>query len=503
MFGMYSDAVPCEAGVSESTEIIRSLTLAGHRGRVRAVLSPNQISFESRSGHALDLHLAAVQRVHHSHTNLIPGWMAMVGLLLIWISFRTLNGSVQAIAGSIGIVLSTGHLITRRPTLTIDTTAGDCHSIFGNDASLMRMCTMIQRLRDGATMEEARRGLEILSRDAEYPRIQQLEAELIPEPVEIIPNPVISAFLDEIEIADSHHDVTLEPVSSEFGLPDWFDEVETVQNEVPDGLLTRSRDNLHTRRNQVATNGWMEPAPLPVQQYQGVYRQEMVDGNSFEMMRGIGMVPVDRQQVQQSQAPTNFLPSFVGTDGAHIPNPNPNSLDLPDQSLPSIEEETEESSLVAGARRADIIEAGVKEEGENQIERYPYFSRLSQRSPSKSPRLSATNPRRKSLTASSVVKELVGPSLMKAGNLGRKLKSRFRTGDALRLQARNAHSEEMVKSIRDLAESNGGIVPDNQVSSMMAHIGESIQPIPESFGDLVVSDDISDDISVKLTRIDL
>ena len=72
---MYSDAEPYGAGVSESTEIIRSLTLAGHKGRVRAVLSSNQVSFESRSGHALDLHLAAVQRVHHSHTNLIPGWM--------------------------------------------------------------------------------------------------------------------------------------------------------------------------------------------------------------------------------------------------------------------------------------------------------------------------------------------------------------------------------------------------------------------------------------------
>ncbi len=500
---MYSDAEPYGAGVSESTEIIRSLTLAGHKGRVRAVLSKKQISFESRSGHALDLHLDAVQRVHHSHTNLIPGWMALVGLLLVWISFRTLNGSAQAIAGSVGIVLSTGHLITRRPTLTIDTTAGDCHSVFGNDATLMRMCTMIQRLRDGATMEESRRGLEILSRDAEYPRTQQLEAELIPEPLEIMPNPVISAFLDEIEIEDAQQNPQIEPISSGFELPDWFEEVETVEQEVPAGLLSRSKDNLHTRRNQVASNGWMEPAPAPAQHYQGVYRQEMADENSFEMIRGVGMVPVERQQPQQSQMPTHFLPSFVGTDGAHIPHSNPESFNSPDQALPVVEEQIEEVSLVADARRSDIIQAELSEDGQEQADRYPHFSRLSQRSPSQPTRLSTTSNKRKSLTASSVVKELVGPSLIRAGNIGRKLKNRFRTGDALRLQARNAHSEEVVQSIRELAESNGGIVPDGQVSSMMAHIGESIQPIPQSFEDLVVSDDVSDAISSKLLRIDL
>ena len=501
---MYSDAEPYGAGVSESTEIIRSLTLAGHKGRVRAVLSSNQVSFESRSGHALDLHLAAVQRVHHSHTNLIPGWMAMVGLLLIWISFRTLNGSAQAIAGSLGIVLSTGHLITRRPTLTIDTTAGDCHSIFGNDATLMRMCTMIQRLRDGSSMEDARRGLEILSRDAEYPRTQQLEAELTPDPVEIMPNPVISAFLDEIEIEDALDNTNVEPISNGFELPDWFDEPETVEMEIPAGLLSRSKDNLHTRRNQVASQGWMEQAPVPVQHYQGVYRQEMVDENSFEMMRGIGMVPVERQPVQQSPMPTNFLPSFVGSDGAHIPQADSESFKSPDPPLPEIEAEIIEESLVAGARISDSIQAETNEDMKAQSERYPHLSRLSQRPQSQTSRLSTTRNQRKALTASSVVKELVGPSIMRAGGkIGRKLKNRFRTGDALRLQARNTHSEEIANSIRELAESNGGIVPDGQVSSMMAHIGESIQPIPQSFEDLVVSDDNSDTISVKLPRIDL
>jgi hypothetical protein len=362
---------------------------------------------------------------------------------------------------------------------------------------------MIQRLRDGSSMEDARRGLEILSRDAEYPRTQQLEAELTPTPVEIMPNPVISAFLDEIEIEDALDNTNVEPISNGFELPDWFDEPETVEMEIPAGLLSRSKDNLHTRRNQVASQGWMEQAPVPVQHYQGVYRQEMVDENSFEMMRGMGMMPVERQPVQQSPMPTNFLPSFVGTDGAHIPQSSPDNFNSPDQPLPEIEAEIIEESLVAGARIADPVQSETNADVKTKTERYPHLSRLSQRPQSQKSRLSTTRNHRKALTASSVVKELVGSPLMRAGKIGRKLKDRFRTGDALRLQARNAHSEEIANSIRELAESNGGIVPDGQVSSMMAHIGESIQPIPQSFEDLVVSDDKNDKISVKLPRIDL
>jgi hypothetical protein len=54
----------------------RSLSLEGVRGRVRATLTEKQVSFESKSGHALDIKLDAVKRVHHHHTTLVPGWLA-------------------------------------------------------------------------------------------------------------------------------------------------------------------------------------------------------------------------------------------------------------------------------------------------------------------------------------------------------------------------------------------------------------------------------------------
>ena len=70
----------------------RSLSLGGVRGKVRATLSENQVSFESKNGHALDIRLDAIQRVHHHHTTLVPGWLAVVGLIFMWVAWRGVTG---------------------------------------------------------------------------------------------------------------------------------------------------------------------------------------------------------------------------------------------------------------------------------------------------------------------------------------------------------------------------------------------------------------------------
>ena len=125
------DTKPEGLSVKGSEIKFRSLSLGGVRGKVRATLNESQVSFESRSGHALDIRLDAIKRVHHHHTTLVPGWLGVIGGIMMWVAWRGVTGRLQAALGAAGIVLSSAHFITRRPTLTIDTNANDCHTVFG------------------------------------------------------------------------------------------------------------------------------------------------------------------------------------------------------------------------------------------------------------------------------------------------------------------------------------------------------------------------------------
>ena len=64
----------------------------------------------------------------------MPGWLAVVGLILIWVAWRGVTGKMQALhLGAAGLVISAAHYITKQPTLIIDTNAEDCHVVYGSD----------------------------------------------------------------------------------------------------------------------------------------------------------------------------------------------------------------------------------------------------------------------------------------------------------------------------------------------------------------------------------
>jgi hypothetical protein len=156
----------------------------------------------------------------------------------------------------------------------------------------------------------------------------------------------------------------------------------------------------------------------------------------------------------------------------------------PDSPLQQPIEETELPSLVASARRNEVIGAEIIEDEDiSAKDRYPKMSKLS----IKVPRRRITNRKNKSgrLRGSSVIAELVRPSLGRASNLTRKLfRRKLRTTDALRIQAENSRQSQLVDSIQNLAKSKGGDVSDEEVSEMMSHLSPN-PVIPSSFGDLV------------------
>jgi hypothetical protein len=422
---------------------------------------------------------------------LIPGWLGVVGLILLWISWRGVSSGLQAISGSIGVVLTAGYLLTKKPILIIDTEAGDCHTVIGSEDAMIRLCNLIQCLHDGMGLNEAKSVVQSMISDADYPRHKT--EEIIPEPVNIQldPAPVLTTFLetmqfdDELSIVDERvsEDVSVEDTI----LPEWFDEVgQETEQQIPNGLISRAITNNHTQRHNVANNGWQPPQNQPVA---GVHRNQMVDASSFGMLNHhAGYQPNYSEPLQQSPPPTNFLPSFVGINGAHVPGSLPEEFSSPDTPLPIVEEE-EQVSLVASIRKdSEILDAEVIDENqlESPKERYPGMSRLTVKP--KKRRIKTSKNRNRRLSAGSVVRELVGGPLDRASALSRRfLPRRRRTTDALRLQAQNARQEQVADSIQNLAKSRGGEVSDAEVSAMMSHI-QARPDIPDSFDELVSTD---------------
>jgi len=466
----------------------RSLSLEGVRGKVRATLTEKQVSFESKSGHALDIKLDAVKRVHHHHTTLVPGWLAVVGLILIWVAWRGLNGKTQALFGAAGIVLSTAHYITRRPTLTIDTNADDCHTVFGPDLAMMRLCSLIQRIQNGMSLVDAKASVDAMVSDSEYPRHEiTQELELIQEPVEIFPSPVIPHFIDIMDPSDSTGVIDAEIVSpaisiEDLDLPMWDDEDEPQVQEIPSGLLARSKDNMVTQRNQVIQNGWQPPEASAA--YNQVHRGHHI-GTSYEMLnqRQTHEYSVPMQKPEPTPIPTHFLPSFVGANGVHVPGVLPSEFSVPDSPLQAPVEPEPTQSLVASARKEEsVLATPVAEEPESQKERYPGVNKLSAKRTSRR-LVSSRKGRVRRGAKRSILSELVKP-IGRAGAFSRNLIKRRRTTDALRVQAEHSRQEQLASSIQELAKSKGGDVSDEEVSEMISHLSPPAV-IPSSFSELV------------------
>ena len=173
--GMHSLEQTQDTETTVEYEIFSALSMAGVQGRIKAVLSEEKLLLERRTGHTLQLKLSAMNRLRHHHSSLIPRWMLGFGLVLLYGAWRVFVGQPAIIMLIVGTFTVLAFILGRRPTLTIDTESGDCHTLFGNDASLMRMCYLVKRLQSGICLDDARKGLELLEREADYPSISPLE----------------------------------------------------------------------------------------------------------------------------------------------------------------------------------------------------------------------------------------------------------------------------------------------------------------------------------------
>ena len=505
---MLMDTRPEGLGVNGAGIKFRSLSLGGVRGKVRTTLNENQVSFESRNGHALDIRLDAIKRVQHHDTTLVPGWLAVVGLIFIWVAWRGVTGKLQALLGAAGLVLSAAHYITKQPTLIIDTNAEDCHVVYGADLTIMRLCALIQRIQNGMTLEEAKASVDNMVSDSDYPRsINSDELEVIPEPVEVFPSAVISHFIDSMDEEEVFDAEVVSPAIAidDLDIPIWEDEPEIqpqMEPQISEGLLARSKSNLFTQRNQVMQNGWQQPADQPV--YNQVHRTAPTGLPSYEMIHQHNMQPAYSNPLPQQPTPppTEFLPSFVGASGVHVPNAGPESFSSPDTPLQPVVEE-EQPSLVASARREVPLEAEIiPEEVKSPRDLYPNMTKLVAKP--KNRRIKVRKNSTRALRGRSVIAELISPTIGRASKISKRFlrkRPKGRTADAIRLQAENSRQSQVAESIQNLAKSNGGDVSDEEVDRMMEHISPKPE-IPSSFKDLVSSDTKSPEDVASIPRID-
>ncbi len=533
---------------AESQDVkIDSLYLDGASGKVVASIDERMLSLEARSGHGLDIKIHTINRVHHHHTRLVPGYIATLGLALVWSSVRIFASStlqIFTLLGGIGLIL--GWAVTRKPTLTIDTEAGDCHVVTGNDFSLLKLNTILMKLQKGFSLEEAADGLEILDSDAQYPRNSILENNDVPVEIPAVSRPEsIATFLSsdiaesvapkqeilpvmDLSIFDSQMPPLFEQQES---APSWQEMANERRERIPtssgNSLIQRGIDNVGDRRGR-QENHPMSMFPkldldLPT-----------VNENSPPVTSNPTINPgllsnIDRttnNEAGPAQMP-NLLPSFCNKEGYHNPNETIHQTPVsdlggfnsPDTLLGNIDFEGNTiESLVASARKTN-----------NPQRRLPESETLPMNSNSRlRKKTSTTNSRlvkRKANTNSTPSRRRLVPALGNAvRDLGSTITNRVINAleetappsPNLRERADEAQQDEL-ETYRTLAQSNGGIMPDEKARELeenvrrrKALIEQNEQEFAESNDDLSFTDLIDSDAHKSSTagkgglpRIDL
>lgn len=533
---------------AESQDVkIDSLYLDGASGKVVANIDERMLSLEAKSGHGLDIKIHTINRVHHHHTRLVPGYIATLGLALVWSSIRIFASStlqIFTLLGGIGLIL--GWAVTRKPTLTIDTEAGDCHVVTGNDFSLLKLNTILMKLQKGFSLEEAADGLEILDGDAQYPRNSILENNDVPVEIPVVSKPEsIAAFLSsdvaesvapapdglpamDLSIFDSQMPPLLEQQES---VPSWQEMANVRRERIPTGsgnsLIQRGIDNVGDRRSR------QESHPMSMFdnfdfELPNINDNSLSKSSSDTLNSGL-LSNIDRTRNNEAgpaQMP-DMLPSFCNKEGYHNPNEtiqhNPSSdlggFNSPDTLLGNIDlEGNTVESLVASARKAN-----------NPQRQLPTSETLPINSNSRLRKKTSTNNsrlvKRKSNASSTANRRRLVPALGNAvRDFGSSITNRVINAleetappsPNLRERADEAQQEQL-DTYRTLAQSNGGVMPDEKVRELeenvrrrRALIEQNEQEFAESnddfsFTDLIDSDAHKNSTAGKggLPRIDL
>jgi hypothetical protein len=310
-------------------EIFLSLRLAEPSERVRITLDERMLSIEGKRNATVDMRLQAITTMRHHSSNLVPSWLVVLGLALVWIGYRLVVPPTYRLAFiGAGSALIVGRFLTRKPTLSIHTSSGDSHVLFGNERDLNRLGFMFHHLANNNSMAEVRAKLKAIEVEG---GTSWREAQVPPAP--ILPNPLQAPqALERLLAADEG----IEPVAQQREIePEWMPtlEPEPAPPQPVVGYIS-SFQPVHGAVHTTVYPPDHRPAP--------VNNPVLVPHPTPPMYQAI-----------QQHGPGSFLPSFFSQDGAHIPGQQPTE-----------ESQTTEDDLVLDAEMLD----GLLEEGEEERE---------------------------------------------------------------------------------------------------------------------------------------
>nr|AIF08667.1 hypothetical protein [uncultured marine group II/III euryarchaeote KM3_31_G09] len=138
------------------------LKMAGVDGQITAVLTNENLLLERSDRKGMRIDLDTITRIRHHHVAFTPPLVTLFGVLAIFSSFRLFTGVMQYYSFILGTIALLAWLLGRRPALCIDTKQGDRHLLHGRDHLLHRLYTILDRMSDGYTLDDAVIGLEEL-----------------------------------------------------------------------------------------------------------------------------------------------------------------------------------------------------------------------------------------------------------------------------------------------------------------------------------------------------
>ena len=472
-------------------ETFLSLRLAEPSERVKITLDERMLSIEGKRNATVEMRLNAINTMKIHSSDLVPTWLIFLGMALIWIGYRVMVPSAYRMAFiGAGVAIIAARLLTKKPTLTIQTSSGDTHVLFGNERDLNRLSFMFNHLANNKTMAQVRAKLNAIEAELSggWRHEEVLPAPTLPNVLDV-PHAVHQFLADD----DSAHAVE-QPQPT----PEW------MPTQEPEPQVSPS---------MIGFIPSFQPVAFPTQS-----AEYPPDHRPAPLHRPV-LIPEQTPPMHQGSPASTpaFIPSFLNQHGAHIPGLH---QEEPEEALPTelvldaelmamvddeeeiveTESEPEESPLVPVAQRETLL----KPRDQRSMEDTPFRARRTR------------SLRPKERRAGGILNRIRAQSndWLERATSGTRPQPRAttETSGGLRAQAAAAASESRARVHDSLSEERGGVMAPEEAARLnrrtellLATADELLQSDEDaleslSFGDLQASS--ADEESVDVPRFD-